>query len=109
MVPVAHPSTIQVVKKHHKWAGWHEISPEEFDACPRFSWWSIFSVTGMKFERALTKQQSKTEAQASYGGEYLARWNKLQNEFRKKVEEDKAALEQWREKRTGASASSSER
>ena len=56
MVPVAHPSPTQVVKKHHKWADWYEISPEDFDRCPRFDWWSIFSVTSMGFERPLIKQ-----------------------------------------------------
>ena len=58
----------------------------------------------MKFERALTKQQSKIVSQATSRG-----LNKQLDEFRKKVEEDKATLEQWREKRTGACASSSER
>ena len=109
MVPVARPSPTQVVKQQHKWADWYEISPEDFDRCPTFDWWSIFSLTGMEFEHPLTKQQSKIAAQASWGTKHLARYTKQLDGFRKKVEEDKAALERWRETRTIASASSSER
>ena len=49
-VPIAHPRQIHVVQKHPIWLNWYQISPEDFDACPKFSWWSIFGVTGMQFE-----------------------------------------------------------
>ena len=49
-VPIAHPRQIHVAQKHPIWVDWYQISPEDFDACPKFSWWSIFGVTGMQFE-----------------------------------------------------------
>ena len=55
MVPIAHPSPTRVVKPHRKWLGWYEIDNEDFDRCPLFAWLSIFSLTGLEFERPLTK------------------------------------------------------
>ncbi len=108
MVPVAHPSPTQVVKKHHKWEGWYEISPEDFDALPSFDWWSIFSVTGMKFERGLTKAQQKLKKDAGwYAGEYLEKYNRQLDEWRTKEEGDKTALQQWLGTRTCAGSASS--
>ena len=107
MVPAAAPHVTQVIKEHSKWEGWFEISPEQFDALPEFDWWSIFSTTGMQFERGLTNAQKKVRDQAQWGGEYLARYNAQLNEFRLKEQADKAALEKWRQGRIGTSASSS--
>ena len=109
MVPIAHPSATQVVKKHPLWEDWCAISHEDFYRCPESSWWSIFSVTGMKFDRVLTKRESKTVTQAKWGGEYSDSFDKQQEAFRQQEARDVAALEDWVQTRTSASASSSGR
>ena len=107
MVPAAAPHLTQVIKKHSRWADWFEISPEDFDALPEFDWWSIFSTTGMTFERGLTKAQAKVQKDAAWGGEWLAKYNQQLDEFRAKEQADKLALEKWRQQRVGSSASAS--
>ena len=79
------------------------------DACPQFSWWSIFTVTGMKFNRALTKRESKIVAQGDWGGEYTDKFEKQQELFRQQEATDVAAVEDWVQTRTSAAASSSGR
>ena len=107
MVPIAHPSAIQVVKRHPVWENWWTISHKDFDACPQFSWWSIFSVTGMKFDRVLTKRESKIVTQAKWGGAYSDKLDRQQEAFRQQEARDVAALEDWVQTRISTSASSS--
>jgi hypothetical protein len=110
MVPVAAPHATQVVRRHERWEGWYETSPEEFDALPLFDWYSVFSVTGMDFKRGLTNAQKKVQKNAAWGGEYQAAYNTMMNTFHTKEAEDKAALDKWLKVRAGfvgTSASSS--
>ena len=109
MVPAAAPHVTQVIKKHERFPGWFEISPEDFDSLPEFSWWSIFSTTGMTFERGLTKAQQKVKNNASWGGEYQKAYQQQVDEFNAKEQSDKAALQQWMGARTGGTSSSSGR
>ena len=107
MVPIAHPSATQVVKKHPLWENWYTINHEDFDRCSQFSWWSIFSVTGMKFNRPLTKRESKIVAQGDWGGEWQDKFEKQQESFREREAGDVAALADGVQTETSTDSSSS--
>ena len=62
----------------------------------------------MKFDRVLTKRDSKTVTQAKLGA-YSDKLDKQQEAFRQQEARDVAALEDWVQRRTSASASSSGR
>ena len=107
MVPIAHPSAIQVVKKHPLWEDWYTISHEDFDRCQEFSWWSIFSVTGMNFSRPLTKKEAKIVDRRDWGGASTAKFEKQQESFREREAGDVAALADWVQTRTSNASSNS--